>query len=82
MKMKKCLRCGSIVSSASKSCSCGNCEGIYYSHFSPIATTKSELEEKQIIEDYDRRIEEAETKWEKDFLERAKENFILRDMSI
>ena len=82
MKMKKCLSCGSIIPSANKSCSCGNCEGIYYSHFSPIATTKSELEEKQIIEDYDRRINEAEDKWTKDFLERAKEYFILRDMPI
>ena len=80
MKMKKCLSCGSIIPSASKSCSCGNCVGMYYSHFEPIATTKDELEEKQIIEDYDRKIAVAETKWEKDFLERTKENFILRDM--
>uniref|UniRef100_A0A6H1ZWF5 Uncharacterized protein n=1 Tax=viral metagenome TaxID=1070528 RepID=A0A6H1ZWF5_9ZZZZ len=82
MKMKECLCCGSIIPSTSKSCSCGNCVGMYYSHFNPIATTKDELEEKQIIQDYNRRIEEAKDKWTKDFLKLAKEDFILRDYNL
>ena len=39
-------------------------------------------EEKEIVKDYDRRIEEAEDNWTKNFLKRAKENFFFRDYNL
>ena len=42
----------------------------------------TKTEEKQIIGDYDLKIAVAETKWEKDFLKRAKEDFIFRDYNL